>query len=119
MMKETHAFTAGEFREPVEVWEITSTTPDGSGGQTIVWGLKLAIVWCLMENEESRENFADNATARIRTFNKFRFTTWYRNDITTENQIRYQGIIYNIRGTTNLLMRNKFLQITAESGVEQ
>lgn len=118
MMSETHAFTAGEFRFPVGV-ERPVDTPDGAGGSTTACVCVIPIIWCHMEQSTANETYNDQAGGRVRTFQGVRFTTWWRDDIRATDRLTYQGVVYNIRGVNNLLNRNKFLQITAESGVEQ
>jgi SPP1 family predicted phage head-tail adaptor len=118
MMKETHPFTAGEFRSPILV-ERGVETADGSGGQTIVWSTYIATIWCHVEEWHGNESYGDNSTARIRTIKTLRFTTWYRTDIQVTDRFIFEGQWYNIRRVDNLLRRNKFSQYTAEAGVEQ
>lgn len=118
MMKKTPEYTAGEFRQPISIWRPTST-PNGSGGQDVSWAEHIPVVFCIMEDMSGDEGYGDNSTGRVRTLNKNKFTTWWRDDIAVTDQIRYLGVQYNIRRIDNVLMRNKFLSIEAESGVEQ
>lgn len=117
MMKENYPYTAGEFRSPIAIERPTSV-PDGVGGQEVTWNPYLPVVWCFMENRMSKEDYGDSSTGRVRSFNKVNFVTWWRDDILVTDRIFYLGVYYNIRGVNNLLFRNKFLQMVAESGVE-
>jgi SPP1 family predicted phage head-tail adaptor len=118
MMSPTHAFTAGEFRFMVGV-ERPIETPDGAGGSSTAWVAVIPVVWCHVEQNTANENYNDQAGGRVRTFQSVRFTTWWREDIKATDRLVFDGVLYNIRAVNNLLNRNKFLQITAESGVEQ
>lgn len=117
-MKKTDLFTAGEFRFPVTV-ERPVSGPDGSGGQTVTWTTHIPVLWCSVENKQGSEPYGDKSTGRVRTFQKFLFTTWWRDDIEQTDRLIFQGVKFNIRNTNNIQLRNKFLQLEAESGVEQ
>jgi len=115
--KRTDDYTAGDLRQPVVVQRVTYT-PDGSGGQDKTWA-DFATIYCFVENKASDERFADGALGRIRTFERWEFTTWRRTDITVEDRLSWNGTLWNIRGVENVLSRNKFLRLIAEAGVEQ
>lgn len=118
MKTRNEPYTSGEFRFPVEVQRATST-PDGSGGQNLVWGTHIAVVMCSVENKQGSEPYGDKDKGRIRTFQTFLFTTWWRDDIVQTDRLLFQGTLFNIRQVNNLSLRNKFLQLVADAGVEQ
>jgi SPP1 family predicted phage head-tail adaptor len=117
-VKKTADITAGEFRFPVEV-QRPSYTDDGSGGQNKTWPTVIPVVFCAVENRQGSEPYGDKDKGRIRTFQTFSFTTWWRDDIQVTDRLLFQGTLFNIRRINNLDLRNKFLQIIADSGVEQ
>lgn len=117
MMKKTDPFTAGEFRSPVLIKRRVET-PNSSGGQVVSWEDRCT-VYCHIENKTGSEPYGDSSSGRIRTFQKWVFTTWWRADIVQTDKIFYNNLYFNIRSTNNLLNRNKFLQIEADAGVEQ
>jgi head-tail adaptor len=55
----------------------------------------------------------------VRTFQSYAFSTWWRTDIQQTDRLSFQGNLFNIRAINNVELRNKFLVIVAESGVEQ
>ena len=119
MMSETHAFTAGDFRFPVTV-ERPIDVPDGAGGTSTTWVVYIPVIWCHMEEWHGDEKYSDNSGGRVRTFKAMRFTTWFRDDIKETDRLRDQtGLLYAVKRVHNLLLRNKFLQLTADAGVEQ
>jgi SPP1 family predicted phage head-tail adaptor len=118
MMSENHAWTAGEFRFPVAV-ERPIDTPDGAGGSSTAWVVTIPIIWCSVEEMTGDEQYGDKDKGRVRTFKKVRFTSWFRDDIKATDRLVLEGVLYNIRTVTNLLLRNKFVQIVADCGVEQ
>lgn len=110
-------YTAGEFRFPVDV-QRASSADDGSGGQNIVWQTALTMM-CAVENAQGDEAYSDKALGRVRAVQTFKFTTWWRDDVLVTDRLIFQGQQFNIRQVNNWLLRNKFLQLVAESGVEQ
>lgn len=118
MIPETHAYTAGEMRFPASV-ERPIDEPDGAGGSSTQWVVVIPILWCHVEQVTGDEKYSDQSGGRVRTFKKQRFTTWWRDDIRTTDRIMFEGVLYNIRTIDNLMNRNKFMWIVAESGVEQ
>lgn len=117
MKTRNEPFTAGEFRFLVEVQKVHLSN-DGAGGQTKSWK-KHAEFFAAVTNQSGTERYSDSALGRVRTQQKWLFTTWYREDITVEMRLFFNGQHYNIRVINNLELRNKFIQIEAESGVEQ
>jgi head-tail adaptor len=118
MNPKTEPYSAADFRFPVEVKRPTET-PDGSGGFNVVWNTVIPVLMCAIENKTGREPYNDQGAGRIRTFQKFLFTTWWGHDIQQTDKLVHQGVQFNIRQVNNLHLRNKFMQIEAESGVEQ
>lgn len=116
-MKKTAQHDAGEFRFPVEVWK-SASVDDGSGGQSTTFA-KSFIIFCKIENKTGSEPYGDSSSGRIRTFQKFMFTTWFRPDLSQTDQLRFEGNKFNIRQLNNLDLRNKYIQIECDSGVEQ
>jgi SPP1 family predicted phage head-tail adaptor len=113
----TADITAGEFRFLVTVQRPTNS-PDGSGGFDVVWN-DVATFYAQITNEQGSETYGDGPTGRVRTFQRFSFSTWWRTDIQQTDRLSFQGNLFNIRAINNIELRNKFLQIVAESGVEQ
>jgi head-tail adaptor len=111
-------FVAGDFRFPVEV-QRPDYVPDGSGGQKTAWLTAIPVVFCAVTNKQGSEPYSDQGSGRVRTFQKFLFTTWYGVDIRQTDRLFFQGLYYNIRQVNNLNLLNKFLQIEADAGVEQ
>jgi head-tail adaptor len=113
----TADITAGEFRFLVTVQRPVNT-PDGSGGFDVVWS-NVATFYAQITNEQGTEQYGDGSTGRVRTFQRFAFSTWWRTDIVQTDRLSYGGTLFNIRALNNIELRNKFLVIIAESGVEQ
>jgi SPP1 family predicted phage head-tail adaptor len=111
-------YVAGDFRLPIQV-QRPDYVSDGVGGQITTWLVHLDSILCAVENKQGSEPYGDKATGRVRTFQKFVFTTWYGYDIQQTDRILFQGLLYNIRQVNNLKLLNKFLQIEADAGVEQ
>ena len=111
-------YVAGDFRMPVTV-QRPVYGDDGAGGQTTTWTTHIATVMCAVDNKQGSEPYSDKAFGRLRTFQKFLFTTWYGVDIVQTDRLLFQGVLYNIRAVNNLKLLNKFLQIEADAGVEQ
>ena len=118
MIKKTPAYTAGEMRNVIEI-QTPTDAPDGSGGVVRTWATKIAELWCCAEEMSGgRERYNDKSEGRVREFRRMRFTTWFRDDITLEDRIVYNGKMMNISNDTNLVERRKFLELIAEAGVE-
>lgn len=117
MKIKTADITAGEFRFLVTVQRPTNSA-DGSGGFDVVWN-DVATFYAQITNEQGDERYGDGTTGRVRTFQRFAFSTWWRTDIAQTDRLSFQGTLYNIRALNNIELRNKFLVIVAESGVEQ
>lgn len=117
-LQKSPQYSAGDFRFPVTVQRSTSVD-DGAGGQTVTWANHIAIVMCAVENKKGSEPYGDKSEGRIRTFQKFIFTTWFGPDIVETDRLLFQSRLYNIRQVNNIKLLNKFLQIEADSGVEQ
>jgi SPP1 family predicted phage head-tail adaptor len=118
MMSSKYAWTAGEFRFPISVQRATSVSDD-AGGAILTWSQYVALIWCAVEQQSGSEPYADSQAGRIRDKQTTRFTTWWRPDLLVTDRILYAGNLYNIRRLNNLNQLDKFLQITAEMGVEQ
>jgi len=116
-MKKTPDYSGGEFRFPVVV-QRPIYTPDDSGGQETSWSDQFTI-FCDIDNAGGSEPYGDGSTGRIRTQQTFNFTSWWRDDIQQTDRLAYNGLFWNIRQINNLNLRNKFIQIKAEAGVEQ
>lgn len=111
-------YVAGDFRFPINV-DRPVYEDDGVGGQTIRWTRTITNLLCAVENKQGSEPYGDSASGRIRTFQKFVFTTWWGVDILQTDRITFDGVLYNIRQVNNLKLLSKFLQIEADAGVEQ
>lgn len=89
---------------------------DGAGGQTTTWNAQ-ATIFCFVDKKDGREWMQDGS--RIRTFSKTMFVTWFGSDVLETDRLTFDGKWWNIRNIENIKMRNKFIRITAEAGVEQ
>ena len=118
MTTKTRDLSAGEFRFLVLV-ERPENKPDNSGGQgNTVWRPFLEI-FCKIVDKSGREQYSDGSTGRIRTYQYWQFFSWYREEIKVTDRLIFNKLAYNIRSINNLELRNKFMQIDADSGVEQ
>lgn len=118
MRRKTAQFTGGEFRHPVAVQRATYTV-DAAGGAATVWADVISPLFCDVENTTGKEVYGEAQPGRLRTVQTFNFTTWYRDDIDQTDRLVFDGKLWNIRQINDLDLRHKFLQIVAESGVEQ
>ena len=117
MKIKTADITAGEFRFLVTVQRPTNT-PDGSGGFDVVWS-DVATFYAQITDVQGDEQYGDSSTGRVRSFQRCAFSTWWRTDIQQTDRLLFQSTLFNIREIKNIELRNKFLVITADSGVEQ
>lgn len=115
MRSRTDDIVAGELRHPVVVMRATSAD-DGAGGQTLTWST-LSTIFCFVDKKDGQEFVKDGS--RIRTFSKMMFVTWFGSDVLETDRLTFDGKWWNIRNIENIKMRNKFIRITAEAGVEQ
>lgn len=111
-------YTAGDFRFPVTI-QRPVYSDDGAGGQITTWTTHLASILCAVENKTGSEPYGDKSDGRVRTFQKFLFTTWFGYDIKQTDRVLFQGLLFNIRQVNNLKLLNKFMQVEADAGVEQ
>ncbi len=95
--------------------ERTTKTPDGSGGNTVVWNthktLRAKITPLSGRERVYAQRLESNITHRI----LFRYTT----DILPSDRINLNGRYFNIRSILNLEEANRFLELSAEEGVAQ
>ena len=115
--RKTTAWTAGDMRWPVDV-ERPNYVADGSGGQVTTWAFS-STIRCAVEAPSGSEPYGDASTGRVRTFQSFRFATWYGADVLATDRLSFQGVYWNIRQINNIDLANKFLEIVADCGVEQ
>ncbi len=122
MTEKTKDYSAGEFRFVVEVQRpryLNDDTGDNAGGQgEPVWETIFEIN-CKITDKTGRETYGDGTQGRIRTYQYFQFVSWWREGIETTDRLLFQNTPFNITGINNIELRNKFIEITAESGVEQ
>lgn len=109
--------TAGQMRHPVWVQREVDTD-DGSGGQDAVWS-NYCLIYCDIKDDSDTETSGDRFPGRVRTQSMKTFVTWQRRDISTQNRLKWDGVLWNIRDITDIEARGKYLSITAEAGVEQ
>lgn len=118
VLQRSPLYSAGDFRMPVTV-QRPSYSDDGAGGQTTVWNDHIVNLMVAVENKTGSEPYSDKGEGRVRTFQKFIFTTWWGYDVQQTDRIVFQGLNFNIRQVNNLKLLNKFLQIEADAGVAQ
>jgi SPP1 family predicted phage head-tail adaptor len=88
----------------------TTRTPDGGGG----WAespVDVATVWARVEGLDGRELIQAMQTEMQRPF---RFTIWYRPDVTGANTILYDGRTFDIRSVVDPGEKHRELHILAE-----
>lgn len=90
-----------------------SNTEDGFGGFIEEW-VKLMNVWAEIKPTTIFENFEANGTSEKITHI---ITLRYFSDLKTDNRIKYNNRIFNIKGIINLLEENKILQVEAEESI--
>lgn len=117
MKNKTAEWSAGDFRTPVTL-QVEVDTPDGAGGYTHTWSTVAEVVFCNVQQSNGTETYSEAIGGRLLSQQLFTFTTWWRADIVTVDRILWNGNIWNVRSTYDIDGRNKFLQFTAETGVE-
>lgn len=118
MTTKTKDISAGELRFPVSVQKPVYTNDNAGGQGKPKWETKFEI-YCKVEDKKSSEQYSDGSTGRVRGYSYFLFTSWWREDIEITDRLLFRGKLFNIRGINNIEQRNKFIEITSESGVEQ
>jgi SPP1 family predicted phage head-tail adaptor len=90
-------------------------TNDGGGGQIVSWKqfvhLPAAVtpMWDLRSHKGERVN-----NMQLITYEYYRFSVRYRDDITTKMRVVYQDNYYDIHRVINLDEKNQVLVIIAE-----
>lgn len=106
---------AGALRDRVSFQEEQNVS-DGAGGNVTTWPTQFT-VWGGFRPERGAERLqagrlegAVAGTLRVRSSSDTR-------TVTTEWRVEIDGIAYQIRSITNPDRRNRFLEMTVESGV--
>ena len=116
-MSKPYERRAGDFRHPVTVQRETDTD-DGSGGQNATWS-NYCTIYCEIEHTTATETSGDKFPGRVRTEEMQTFRSWWRDDLTTEDRLNWDGVLWNIRHVEDIDQRHKYMEIVAERGVEQ
>lgn len=101
----------GNLRERLTIQHYT-VVDDGMGNEIPTWS-DLATVWCRVEPLKGDERIIADA---VRNPYSVVFHIRYRNDVTTDLRIMYQGKLFNLKRITNYDERKRFLSIEAETG---
>lgn len=106
--------TAGMLRHSISV-QRKVRTPDGIGGDTIVWDeikATRAFIKPLSGNESVQ-------AMRIESKTTHRIYTRYFADLIQADKIVYDGRDFNIRAIINVEERNRWYELQCEEGVAQ
>lgn len=117
MITKHKPISAGEFRHPVTIMR-PFHTDDGAGGQNVVWQ-EAGMIFCAVVDAGGSEPYSDSGSGRIRSQERYKFYTWWRDDLEQTDKLSFRGSDFNIREINNHNFNNKFMEITAETGVEQ
>jgi SPP1 family predicted phage head-tail adaptor len=103
--------SAGNLRHLVTL-EIPSATPDGAGGQSMVWQT-LVQVWAEITPLAAEEiTSADQVEARA----THRIRIRWRSDVTAAMRVRLGARLFAIRGVTDQGERGRYLVLLCEEG---
>ena len=116
MKNRTPEWCAGDFRSVIDL-QVEDRTPDAGGGFNHTFR-SIGQVFANAMQGSASEQFSEAIGARLRSFNGYTFTTWYRDDIVTVDRVIFDGKIFNVRSTFNMDDRRKFVSFYAECGVE-
>ncbi len=103
---------AGALRHRVAL-QRAITTPDGMGGQTVVWQ-QYASMRAFMAIKSGMERTAHDrqeAVQRIHAYMR------YRDDVLERDRILFEGRAYQIRSVKDLEFRRQWLELDLEVGV--
>jgi len=104
----------GTFRHTIII-ERGVKTPDGSGGNTIVWGT-IKTLRAKISPISGRERVY---AQRLEADTTHRIMLRYTPGILPSDRINFNGRYFQIRALLNLEEANRFLEISAEEGVAQ
>ena len=100
----------GKLRHRVAILQ-KQTTIDPDGYPTEEW-VAVTTVWASAEPIAGREYFT---AAAVQAQHQVRFTMRYRNDITSDMRLRYDGQDYEIKAILDLGGRRAWLQVMGEA----
>lgn len=95
--------------------ERAAKTPDGSGGNTIVWNTHITLRAKISPLSGRERVYAQRLEADITHRILFRYIT----DILPSDRINFNGRYFQIRSILNLEEGNCFLELSCEEGVAQ
>lgn len=104
----------GDLRHRITLQKYTETT-DEEGFSTQEWQ-DIATVWASVENLYGREYWQ---AAAIQAENTVKFIIRYRNDISNDMRIKFQGQHYEIISTDNIKYKNEYIEIKAKAVEKQ
>jgi SPP1 family predicted phage head-tail adaptor len=103
---------AGALRHRVAL-QRAITTPDGMGGQTVVWQ-QYASMRAFMEIKSGMERTAHD---RLEAVQRIHAYMRYRDDVLERDRILFEGRAYQIRAVKDLEFRRQWLELDLEAGV--
>jgi len=103
---------AGSLRHRVALQRAV-TTPDGMGGQTIVWQT-YATMRAYLEIKSGMERTAHD---RLEAVQRIHGYMRYRADVLERDRVVFEGRAYQIRAVKDLELRRQWLELDLEAGV--
>ena len=104
----------GTFRHTIIIERMTKT-PDGSGGNTVVWNTHKTLRSKISPISGRERVYAQRLEANV----THRILLRYVSDILPADRINYNGRYFQIRALLNLEEASRYLEISAEEGVAQ
>jgi len=104
--------TAGQLREPLTIQRKFAVS-DGIGGQTISW-ITLGSTRGDVRPVSGREALQ---AMQLQASVTHRIYIRYRSDITAADRLTMRGQPLQIRSVVNIEMRNRWLELSCDSGV--
>jgi SPP1 family predicted phage head-tail adaptor len=108
---------AGKLRHRVAI-DIATETKGASGQMKMTWTLT-ATAWAAIEPMRGSERvYADAETAEMDTVITMRYLPQF-DAVSTKWRIRHRNVIYDIKSVANVNMRDREIEVLAQSGVNR
>lgn len=105
----------GELDDQITIKRETRTS-DGMGGDTVTLTDVATDIWAKVKPLFGKEKGVHD---RVEAAAMYSFKIRYRTDINDDDQVHWDGDIYNIRRIPKRSVRSMYLEIDAERGVTQ
>ena len=105
--------TPGKLRVPFVI-QARSNTADDMGGNVVAW-VNVALGMAMVKDVSASERYY---AQRIEANVTHKAYIRYNSSITSDMRILLAGEMYQIKGVTNIELKNKWLELQVQSGVQ-